>query len=207
MSAAAIAIVGAVAFAVAQTQAPPASSPESPVVGMTGAAGMRASAEDRAILLDARIGGIKAALKLNPDQEKLWEPVEAFIRKGAALRDQRMQEMRERMGQIREGFPPAFDPITRLRAQADRMTARAGQMREFADAAAPLYASLSDDQKRRIFILLNRARGGMMGMGGDGMGDDMDGFGMGGMGQRGFGPGMMMGPGMMGPRGMMGWRG
>ncbi|MFI5011214.1 MAG: Spy/CpxP family protein refolding chaperone [Hyphomicrobiales bacterium] len=205
MSAAALALVGAGAIAFAQTQSPPAVAPAAPAVGMSGMAGMRASAEDRAVLLDARIGAIKAALKLTADQEKLWEPVEAFIRKSAVLQDQRIQEMRDRMAQVRDGLPPVFDPIARLRAQADRMTARAGRMREFADAAAPLYASLTDDQKRRAFLLMRRARGGMMGMGDGGMGGGMDGFGMGGMGGRGMGPGMM-GPGMMGP-GMMGWRG
>jgi hypothetical protein len=201
MSGAAIALVGAVVFAFAQTQTSPAPGPAAPAIGISGTAGMRSSAEDRAVFLDARIGGIKAVLKLTADQEKLWEPVEAIIRKGAALRVQRIQEMRERMAQFREGMQPALDPVARLRLQADRLTARAGLMREFADAAAPLYASLSDDQKRRVSLLINRARGDMMGMGGgDGMGDGQDGRGM-GMGRRGMAPGMM-GPIMMGD-----WRG
>jgi LTXXQ motif family protein len=200
MSGAAIALVGAVVFAFAQTQTSPAPGPTVPAIGISGTAGMRSSAEDRAVFLDARIGGIKAVLKLTADQEKLWEPVETIIRKGAALRVQRIQEMRERMAQFREGMQPALDPVARLRLQADRLTVRAGLMREFADAAAPLYASLSDDQKRRVSLLINRARGDMMGMGGDGMGDSQDDRGMGGMGRRG------MGPGMMGPV-MRDWRG
>jgi hypothetical protein len=75
------------------------------------------------------------------------------------------------------------------------MAARTGRLREFADAAAPLYASLSDDQKRRAFLLINRAEGDMMGMGGGGFDDGMDDFGM-----------RRRGRGMMGP-GMMNWRG
>jgi LTXXQ motif family protein len=244
MSAAALAIIGAGAFAFAQTQtpqAPAAGTPAAPATSgapttsppaIPGAAGMRASAEDRAVLLDARIGAIKAALRLTPDQEKLWEPVEAFIRKAAALRDQRIEEMRERMAQFREGMAPAFDPIARLRARADRVAMRATLMREFADAAAPLYASLSDDQKRRAFFLIRHGRGAMgMGMmhgpamGRGGMGDGMgrDGMGRGGMGD-GMGRGGMRGmrgfggrgqdgmdddssPGFMRPRGGMNWRG
>ena len=176
------------------------------------------------MLLDARIGAIKAALRLTPDQEKLWEAVEAFIRKAAALRDQRIEEMRERMAQFREGMAPAFDPIARLRARADRIAMRATLMREFADAAAPLYASLSDDQKRRAFFLIRHGRGamgmGMMhgprmgrggmgeGMGPGGMGEGMGRRGMGGFGGRGEdGMDNDSGPGFMRPRGGMNWRG
>lgn len=106
MSAAAFGLVGAIAYAFAQTQAPnlPVAGPTSGTFmgDLSSTAGMRSSAEDRAVLLDARIGAIKAALKLSPDQEKLWEPVEAAIRKNAALRDQTTQEMRDRMAQSHE---------------------------------------------------------------------------------------------------------
>jgi hypothetical protein len=191
MSAAAFGLVGAIAYAFAQTQAPnlPDAGPTSGISmgDLSSTAGMRSSAEDRAVLLDARIGAIKAALKLSPEQEKLWGPVEAAIRKNAALRDQTTQEMHDRMAQSREAMRP--DPIARLRHQADRMTAHAGRMREFADAAAPLYASLSDDQKRRAFLLLNRSHDDLLGLGEGGRGQ--------GFGRHGSGSGM----------GMLEWRG
>jgi len=175
MSAAALALAGAGALAFAQTQAPPAEEPAAPAaIGSVAMAGMRASAEDRAVLLDARLGAIRAALKLSADQEKLWQPVEAVIRKSAALQDQRIEEMRNRMAQPRDGAQPGFDPIAKLRKHADRLTAEAQRMRDFADAAAPLYASLSEDQKRRAFLLLDRARGDVLGFG--------DGAGGGGLG-------------------------
>ncbi|MBV9567646.1 MAG: Spy/CpxP family protein refolding chaperone [Hyphomicrobiales bacterium] len=192
MSAAAVGLVGAIAFAFAQTQTPNAAGGTTAglsTVDTSSTAGMRSSAEDRAVLLDARIGAIKAALKLSADQEKLWEPVEATIRKNAAWRDQRFQEMRNRPAENRDILAPAFDPIARLRHEADRMTARAGRMREFADVAAPLYASLSDDQKRRAFLLLNRSRADLLGLGEGGMGS--------GFGRRGGSPG----------EGMLDWRG
>ena len=193
LSAAAIGLVGAIAFAFAQTQSPnlPASSPaaSASMGDLSSTAGMRSSAEDRAVLLDARIGAIKAALKLSPDQEKLWGPVEAAIRKNAALRDQSAQEMRDRMAEGREAMRPTFDPIARLRNEADRMAARAGRIREFADAAAPLYASLSEDQKRRAFLVLNRNHGDPFGLGEEGGGQ--------GFGRRGGGSGI----------GMLDWRG
>ena len=41
----------------------------------------RMNPEDRAAFTDARIAAVKAGLKLNADQEKLWPPVEAADRK------------------------------------------------------------------------------------------------------------------------------
>ena len=41
---------------------------------------MRMSPEDRAAFTDARIAAVKAGLKLTPDQEKLWPPVESAVR-------------------------------------------------------------------------------------------------------------------------------
>ena len=44
------------------------------------------SPEDRAAFADARIAAVKAGLKLTPDQEKLWPPVEAAVRDFAKMR-------------------------------------------------------------------------------------------------------------------------
>src|SRR6202140_2563358 len=44
------------------------------------------SPEDRAAFTDAKIAAVKAGLKLTPDQEKLWPPVEAAVRDFAKLR-------------------------------------------------------------------------------------------------------------------------
>ncbi len=38
------------------------------------------SAEDQSALLDGRIAGMQTALKLTPDQQKLWPPVEKSVR-------------------------------------------------------------------------------------------------------------------------------
>src|SRR5258706_909185 len=46
----------------------------------------RMSSEDRVAFADARIAAVKAGLKLTPDQEKLWPPVEAAVRDFAKLR-------------------------------------------------------------------------------------------------------------------------
>jgi len=47
---------------------------------------MRLTPEDRAAFVDARIAAVHAGLKLTPDQEKLWPPVEAAVRDFAKLR-------------------------------------------------------------------------------------------------------------------------
>ncbi|MBL8588299.1 MAG: Spy/CpxP family protein refolding chaperone [Methylobacteriaceae bacterium] len=135
----------------------------------------------RAMMAEGRIAGLRGGLRLTADQERLWKPVEEALRAMPAMR---------------QAAPPAADdPIARLRAGADRARARADAMTRLADAAAPLYASLSDEQKTRLRALT----GGGMGMG---MGVGM-GMGMGMMGgdHRGHHMGHHMG-GQMGGRGM-----
>ena len=48
------------------------------------------SATDFKVVTDARIGIVKAALQLTPEQEKLWPPVEDAIRARAEARYNRM---------------------------------------------------------------------------------------------------------------------
>src|ERR1700760_439537 len=56
---------------------------------------MRLSPEDRAAFTDARIAAVHAGLKLTPDQEKLWPPVEAAVRDFAKLRMDRANAWRK----------------------------------------------------------------------------------------------------------------
>ena len=58
---------------------------------------------DHEALLDAKLGGLKAGLKLTPDQEKLWAPFEAAVRSAAQMRMQHMQAMMERMHRYETG--------------------------------------------------------------------------------------------------------
>lgn len=123
------------------------------------------SPADRAALTDARIAALKAGLTLTPDQEKLWPAVETALRdvaKDAAARRQAMMEQRRQAGADKP------DAIARLRFQADMMTQRAGDLTKIADAAQPLYQTLSDSQKHRLQILMReefRPMGGPAGHG------------------------------------------
>src|ERR1700716_3284952 len=112
---------------------------------------MRMSSEDRAAFTDARIAVVKAVLNLNPDQEKLWPPVEAAVRDFAKLRIDRANA---RMNAERDSDQQKpDDPVARLRERAENMTATAAAMKKLADAADPLYKTLDDGQKRRLAIL------------------------------------------------------
>jgi hypothetical protein len=112
------------------------------------------SEQDRAAFFSARLAAIKAGLLLTPDQEKLWPPAEAAVRDMVRQR----AEARERFR--KEGRPA--NPIDAMRKMGEAQAARGEMMKKMADAVGPLYASLSDEQKRRLRVL---GRGfGRMGM-------------------------------------------
>src|SRR5665811_2296182 len=141
---------------------------------------MRMSPEDRAAFTDARIAAVKAGLKLTPDQEKLWPPVEAAVRDLAKLRiDRANARMNAKPDDSQDAQKPD-DPVARLRDRADTMATSAAAMKRIADAADPLYKTLDDGQKRRLAILTHmegrfgggwRHRGFEHGMMGHGDGD------------------------------------
>jgi len=117
---------------------------------------MRMNPEDRAAFADARIAAVHAGLKLTPDQEKLWPPVEAAVREFAKLRiDRANARMNAKPDDSKDAQKPD-DPVARLRERADRMMASAAAMKKIADAADPLYKTLDDGQKRRLAFLTHR---------------------------------------------------
>ena len=209
------------AFAVAAAIAAPGESS-----GPPGMEQMQHWAADHEALLDAKLAGLKAGLKLTPDQEKLWPPFETAVRDAAKMRMEHMKAMMDRMQKMRDmdmtepmqgtddmkdmGPPDqAISPVDRLEALAKRMSERGAAMLNVAEAAKPLYASLDDTQKRLFGLLggemLLMGHGqhhrGMGPMGG--MGKGMMGGEMGMMGREGMGMGMMGGQkGMMGQGGM-----
>ena len=114
---------------------------------------VRMNPEDRAAFTDARIAAVKAGLKLTPDQEKLWPPVETAVRDFAKLRiDRANARMNAQRDDSRDSQKPD-DPVTRLRERADAMATTAAAMKRIANAADPLYKTLDDGQKRRLAIL------------------------------------------------------
>ncbi len=120
---------------------------------------MRMSGEDRAAFADARIAAVKAGLKLNADQEKLWPPVETAVRDFAKLRiDRANARMNAWRDDSRHAQKQDSDPVTRLRDRAETMATTAAAMKRIADAADPLYKTLDDGQKRRLAVLTHMDR-------------------------------------------------
>jgi zinc resistance-associated protein len=118
-------------------------------------------ADDHEAMLDAKLAGLRAGLRLTSDQEKLWPPFESAIRDAAKLHMEQMKAMMERMRKMHEtmmqGEPgETVSPIDRLEAIGQHMSARGAAIEKVAEAGKPLYASLDDSQKRR-FVMLGRA--------------------------------------------------
>lgn len=126
------------------------------------------SPETRAALEDGRIAMAKVALKLTPEQEKLWAPVEEQIRarnaersKQAEERHGKREERRADRGDREElGLPERLERRSqKLTERAARMTERAAKTKEFAETLKPLYASLSEEQKQVAAHVLGRFAG------------------------------------------------
>lgn len=160
------------------------------------------SEQDHAAFLDARIAALHAGLTLTPDQEKLWPPAEQALRDFSKL-------MRAEYQKLREEKRP-LNPIMRLKRRSANMIARGEGLNKIADAADPLYATLTEAQQHRLLILLSATfhpfghGRAMMGRWGHGMAGPhmMEQCRRAMMGQGMMGKGMM-GKGMMG-KGMMG---
>jgi LTXXQ motif family protein len=114
------------------------------------------SPETLARLEDGRIAMIKAALKLSPEQEKLFAPVEEKIRAGFADRRKAREEWAKKREEWRAekgkheqvSLPERMEKRSqRLNEIAAKMTERAQKAKEYAEVLKPLYASLSDEQK------------------------------------------------------------
>src|SRR3954471_14966245 len=120
----------------------------------------RMSAEDRTAFADARIAAVHAGLKLTPDQENLWPPVEAAVKEFAKLRIDRANARMNAMRDDDRDRQAPDDPVARLRERAESMGTTAAALKKIADAADPLYKTLDDGQKRRLALLTHMGRFG-----------------------------------------------
>jgi hypothetical protein len=104
------------------------------------------------ILADVRVGIIKAALQLTPEQQQFWPPVEEAIRARSDARSRRLSALEDRMGQWQD-----IDPVQFYRERADALEQRATSLKRLAEAWQPLYQSLTADQKVRLRFVTVRA--------------------------------------------------
>ena len=128
----------------------------------------QSSMAEPGFLLDAKLAGMQAALKLTPEQQKLWPAFESAVRDGAKLRMEMMGAMRE---ERKSGERPS--PIDRLTRMSDHLGKASQALKQVADAAKPLYDSLNDEQKSHFGPLLHMLHGAGRHMGGWGHGHMM----------------------------------
>ena len=106
--------------------------------------GDRFSREDAGAFLEARIAALHAGLQLTPEQDRLWPPFEQAFRDRGKLR----------IASVAAAAPPATeDPIARMQRRADTLLQRGAVLKRLADAAAPLWQSFDEAQKRRFAVL------------------------------------------------------
>lgn len=110
---------------------------------------LRLSAADRAAFTDARIAALRAGLQLTPDQAKNWSPFEQAMRDLAQLRVQQAQARRRET---------AAGPFDRLGRRAEDLAQTSAALKKVSDTGAPLYQSLTDDQKGRFKALARMLR-------------------------------------------------
>jgi zinc resistance-associated protein len=108
------------------------------------------SPADHAAFLDAGIAALHAGLKLSPEQEKLWPAVETSLRTAGNNAMARRQKLKD--------APVPASLVDRLRRRGENAVARGQNLEAIADAAAPLYATLSEDQKHRLPVLMHGLR-------------------------------------------------
>src|SRR5215467_12149243 len=103
----------------------------------------RLSAADLNALTDARIGIVKAALQLTPEQAKYWPAVEEAIRN-------RAMGMQVRLAARRQRDQGDSDIVDVVRHRADALAQRSAELKQLADAWQPLSATLTPEQKQRL---------------------------------------------------------
>lgn len=108
----------------------------------------RLSQADLKALTDARVGLVKAALQLTPEQEKYWPALEEAIRARSTGRQQRLAALADRLRQQRD-----VEPVELLRERADNLAQRGAELKKLVDAWQPLWQSLNPDQKQRMRVL------------------------------------------------------
>ncbi|MCS3560877.1 MULTISPECIES: Spy/CpxP family protein refolding chaperone [Bradyrhizobium] len=97
-----------------------------------------------------RVGIVKAALQLTPDQEKYWPAIEDAIRARAKNRQARLERIAELQGNGPMEVLGGSNPVEMMQRRADRLIQRGTDLKKLSDAWEPLYKTLSDDQKRRM---------------------------------------------------------
>jgi hypothetical protein len=120
-------------FMVLATPSPSLASSSKPSLATAG----RVSKVDRA---EARIKELHAKLKITPAQEELWNNVAQVMRDNAKVMDALIKE--------RSGKAGTMTAVDDLKSYAEIVDARAEGIKKFISVFEPLYASMSNAQKK-----------------------------------------------------------
>jgi hypothetical protein len=104
------------------------------------------SGAGRAAFLDARIAALHAGLKLSPEQERLWPGVESALRTAAQGAMESYQKFKN--------APAGGNLVDQIRQRGENAVVRGQNLQAIADAATPLYAALTEEQRRRLPVLI-----------------------------------------------------
>ena len=160
--------------------------------------GWKMSPESRERLQDGKIAAAKATLKLTPDQEKLWAPIEEQVRtmykERADKRAERQKRREDRRAEREKDGDKGGDKAGETRERgnvaeryermAKRLGDRADKMKAFSSAFSPFYASLTDQQKEVVGPAMRQLRVAQLSGGHRGWGHRGGGWHDGGWGKR-----------------------
>ncbi|HKN29214.1 MAG TPA: Spy/CpxP family protein refolding chaperone [Roseiarcus sp.] len=105
--------------------------------------------KEYARMFDVLLARMKAQVKLTHDQENNWRQFEAAVHSAA---EAHLDAMMETLSRLKAGEKPS--PIEHVRIIADHMAKGSHEVQNVADAAEPLYESLTAEQKRDFDRLL-----------------------------------------------------
>jgi hypothetical protein len=139
--------VAAVLLAFVVLASPSPSRAASPEAGPAVAAG-KASKVDR---VEARIKELHTKLKITPAQEELWNNVTQAMRDDAKTMEALVKARSENAG--------AMTAVDDLKSYSEIAQAHADGLKKFIPVFEPLYASMSDAQKKNSDMLFHHQHG------------------------------------------------
>jgi hypothetical protein len=130
------------AFLVSGAYAQSPSSPpgEAPSSGASTAAMAKSDAKRDDMAVESHIKDLHAQLQITPAEETQWAAVAKAMRESAAETDKAIDK--------REALVNSANAVDNLNAYGDIAQAHADGVKRLAAAFGPLYASMSDDQKK-----------------------------------------------------------
>jgi hypothetical protein len=136
----ALAVAALLAFIVLATATPTwAAAPE---------AGVATAAAPKADRVEARIKDLHTKLKITPEQEELWNNVAQVMRDNAATMETLIKARKEKAG--------AVNAVDDLKSYSEIAEAHAVGLKKFIPAFEPLYAAMSDAQKKSADTLFRQ---------------------------------------------------